>query len=78
MENIEIEVLSCEEFYTTLKITIAERIAELRNDIRLYENIERDRGLFGYEKARIIMAGKALTTNESFAMHFDKNFLNMH
>ena len=73
--NYEIENLEPELFYPQLKAVIQERIDELIKEIKVFEHIERDRGLFGYEKARKHSASRALTCNENYMLCFDKNFL---
>lgn len=74
MEQIENEFLSPSDFYSQLEITVKTRIAELLKTIQELEYIERDRGLSGFQRAKKVVSGRALTTNENFMIHFDRTY----
>ena len=74
MEQIETEFIESSEFYTVLKENVFERIHELKEDLRLFDNIERSRGLFPYEKGRQGSALRALRTNENFMLLFNPKY----
>ena len=72
MENIS--YLESPAFYDFLKALIVDRINELRESVRTYEYIERDRGLFYHEKRAKNQAFEALTINEDFMLFFDPTY----
>jgi hypothetical protein len=77
MIQIENEFLAPSDFYSKLYLIVKERIIELQDEIKTFENIEVARGMFGYEKSKRVRAGVALSCNEEFMLKFDKNYLKM-
>ncbi|MBF32001.1 MAG: hypothetical protein CL529_12620 [Aequorivita sp.] len=77
MITIEIEKVEPRIFYPSLRFIVEERIAEIKKEIEHLEFIERSRGLFGYEKTKLAVEGRALTTNENFMVYFDKDYMIM-
>lgn len=73
--QIESKFIEPSVFYHELRKIVSERIEELIKECQAYESIDRDRGLFGYEKRRRNASGYALKTNEDFMILFDPDYL---
>jgi len=72
---METTYLTQSDFNHFLEERVRERINELVQEIKTFEFIRRDRGLFHWEMARNNSLGQILKTNENILKSLDPSYI---
>lgn len=74
---MEAQFITREEFNQFLEERCRERINELVQEIRAFEYIKRDRGLWAWERARYRSLGSILKINEEILKGLNSEYISI-